>query len=518
MTKAATSPRTMRCAVYCRKSTEHGLDQEFNSLDAQREAGEAFIKMQAQEGWSCVPDRYEDGGFTGGNTDRPALQRLLADIDAGEVDCVVVQRVDRLSRSLLDFAKLLEQFEKRNVAFASVTQQFNTDSSMGRLVMNVLMSFAEFERQMISERTRDKIAAARRKGKWSGGPPVLGYDIDPKTRKLVVKPEEAERVRQLFHLYIEHQALLPVVREVDRRGWVNKRWVTKAGVERGGRRFDKATLSLLLKNVLFAGKVKYKREIHAGEHEAIVESQVWQQVQDLLQRNGRSGGAQTRNRHGALLKGLLRCRCCGWAMSHTFSKKDGRVAYRYYACLTAQKRGYDACPSKSVPAEEIETFVVEQIKAIGRDAALVKATIQEARKQVTESICQLRTEKSSLERELKRTHVELRKLATCTADDGVIARVAELNQRVRAGEQRLLAIRNGMVVLEDQQIDEREATRALAEFEPVWNALTSREQARIIQLLVREVSYDGGAGKIAISFHPNGLKALNDGAAQKAAA
>ena len=193
----ATAPAkpTVRCAIYTRKSTEDGLQQEFNSLDAQRDAGENYIRSQEGEGWQIIPDKYDDGGFTGGNMDRPALKRLMADIDAGKVDCVVVYKVDRLSRSLLDFSKLLETFEKRRVSFVSVTQQFNTANSMGRLMLNVLLSFAQFEREIISERTRDKIAATRRKGKWSGGMPLLGYDVDPKGSKLTVNDDEATRVR-----------------------------------------------------------------------------------------------------------------------------------------------------------------------------------------------------------------------------------------------------------------------------------------------------------------------------------
>ena len=212
-------PSQVRCAVYTRKSTSEGLDQEFNSLDAQREAAEAFIASQAHEGWICLPTRYDDGGFSGATIDRPALRRLLADIEAGKIDCVVTYKVDRLSRSLLDFAKLMETFDKHQVSFASVTQQFNTAQSMGRLVLNVLLSFAQFEREIISERTRDKMAATRRKGKWSGGRPLLGYDLDPLHRKLVVNEEEASRVREIFRLFLKKRALWPVVKELHHRGW-----------------------------------------------------------------------------------------------------------------------------------------------------------------------------------------------------------------------------------------------------------------------------------------------------------
>jgi len=217
----------VRCAVYTRKSTEEGLEQEFNSLDAQRESAEAFIRSQTHEGWTCLPERYDDGGFTGGNMERPALKRLLTDIAAGKVDLVVCYKVDRLSRSLLDFAKMMEAFERHGVSFVSVTQQFNTATSMGRLVLNVLLSFAQFEREIIAERTRDKVAATRRKGKWAGGTPLLGFDLDPRGGRLLVNDDEAIRVRAIFALYLEHQALLPVVQELERRGWVGKRWQTR---------------------------------------------------------------------------------------------------------------------------------------------------------------------------------------------------------------------------------------------------------------------------------------------------
>ena len=213
----------LRCAIYTRKSTEEGLQQEFNSLDAQREAGEAFIVSQKQEGWQVVADHFDDGGYTGGNMDRPALKRLLAAVESRSVDCVVVYKVDRLSRSLMDFARIIEVFDQNGVSFVSVTQQFNTTTSIGRLTLIILLSFAQFEREIISERTRDKMSAARRKGKWIGGHPVLGYDIDPKGGRIVVNPEEAEQVRTLFGLYLELGSLLPVLQEAERRGLLTKR-------------------------------------------------------------------------------------------------------------------------------------------------------------------------------------------------------------------------------------------------------------------------------------------------------
>src|SRR5437660_4353375 len=232
----------MRCAIYTRKSTEEGLDRDFNSLDAQRESAEAYILSQRQAGWTALAERYDDGGYTGANLDRPALERLLVDIEAGLVDCVLVYKVDRLSRSLLDFARLMSTFEQRGVNLISVTQQFNTTASMGRLTLHILLSFAEFERSLICERTRDKMSAARRKGKWVGGVPVLGYDVAAGGGRLVVNPEEARRVQALFAFYLQHRSLDVVLEEVQARQWTTKEWSTRDGKEHLGRPFTKPTL------------------------------------------------------------------------------------------------------------------------------------------------------------------------------------------------------------------------------------------------------------------------------------
>jgi site-specific DNA recombinase len=366
MSKSPEAPaqRVVRCAIYTRKSTEEGLEQEFNSLHAQRESAEAYIKSQKQAGWICLPQHYDDGGFTGGNLDRPALKRLLADVDKGLIDCLVVYKVDRLSRSLLDFAKIMEAFEKRQVAFVSVTQMFSTATSMGRLVLNVLLSFAQFEREIISERTRDKIAAARRKGKWVGGKPLLGYDVNPIGCKLVVNEEEAARVRTIFELYLKHQGLISVVAVLLKKKWMTKRWQTRRGHFRGGQRFTKSSLHHLLTNPVYPGKVKYKKEVHPGEHQAIVAPDVWQQVQDMLRQLG--PGTNVRTESHALLKGILRCKPCGFAMTPAFASKNGGKRYRFYACVNALKRGRQVCPSRYLPALAIEGMVIEQIREFAK--------------------------------------------------------------------------------------------------------------------------------------------------------
>ena len=268
----------VRCAIYTRKSTEEGLSQAFNSLDAQREAAEAYILSQREQGWAALPERYDDGGFTGGNMDRPALRQLLTDIDNGGIDCVIVYKVDRLSRSLLDFARILDSFEQRKVSFVSVMQQFNTSMSLGRLTLNILLSFAQFEREIIAERTRDKMSAARRKGKWVGGMPVLGYDVAPQGGRLVVNRPEAEQVRSIFELYRDSGCWASVLQRLSQNGWTTKQWMTKSGKLHRGRPFNRSTLMALLGNVIYTGQIRHQGQLYPGEQEAILNRALWDEV------------------------------------------------------------------------------------------------------------------------------------------------------------------------------------------------------------------------------------------------
>ena len=522
MSKRDDSPPTLRCAIYTRKSTEDGLEQEFNSLDAQRDAGEAYIASQKSEGWVCLADHYDDGGFTGGNMERPALQRLLADIEAGKVDCIVVYKVDRLSRSLIDFSKIMDVLERRSVSFVSVTQQFNTSTSMGRLMLNVLLSFAQFEREMISERTRDKIAATRRKGKWSGGMPMLGYDVDARGGRLHVNDDEAARVREIFELYLNRLSLIEVVKELDARGWTTKRWTTRKGHERGGKPFNKNSLFKLLTNRIYLGKITYKDEAYDGEHPAIVDEDIFERAQRLLKRNGRSGAPYVRNRFGAVLKGLVRCVPCECGMVPTHATKTtsggGNKRYRYYVCQNAQSRGWHNCPSPSVPAPELERFVVDQVKAIGKDTNLLAETLEESRRQREEAIGKLEDEKRTLERELHRHNAELRELAAKGRSNGVTTdRMADVQDRIKIAEQRTTEVREQIVALSRELVDAREVGEACSLFDPLWDTLTAREQARILHLLIERIDYDGVNGTVSITFHPTGIKTLADELAQQEA-
>ena len=439
---AAAPLSRVRCAIYGRKSVEERTATDFGSIEAQREACENFVKSQASLGWTALPTRYDDEGFTGANVDRPALARLLADIEAGNVDAVVVYKIDRLSRSIADFVRLMETFDRMGVAFVSVTQQFNTSTSVGRLTLNLLTVFAQFERETISERTRDKMRAARRRGKFTGGALLLGFDRAPEGRRLVVNEAEADRVRAIFDLYLELRSLTAVVAEVRSRGWSTKSWVTKQDRTVPVRQMTRTYVAHLLKNPAYVGKVRIDGEVFLAEHSAIVEEKVFDAAQRLLGENARTGGRDVRNKHHMMLTGLIHCASCDRPMVPTYTKKRGRL-FRYYVCRRTREEGWGACPTKSVPATQIEGLVVEQIRAIGRDPEVFEATLDAA--------------------------------------------------RARA---------------EGAAVDAEDLRRALSLWDDVWAALTLKEQARVAALLLERVAYDGANGKVALTFRPDGVKAL----------
>jgi site-specific DNA recombinase len=350
--------KPLRCAIYTRKSTEHGLELEFNSLDAQREACEAYIKSQVHDGWAALPARYDDPAYSGGNLERPALQKLLSDIDAGRVDVVVVYKIDRLTRSLADFAKLVEAFDKKSISFVAVTQQFNTTTSMGRLTLNVLLSFAQFERELSSERVRDKVAASRQKGKWTGGGVPLGYDV--KDKKLVVNAAEANKVRTIFERYLEVKCLRRLKADLDERHIVSKRRTNSSGAPSGGMPLTFGPLAYLLKNRTYLGEMGHKGKWFTGEHAAIIDPALFNAVQELLKSNSVTR-RQQRSDNKFLLTGML-FGDCGNRMSPSFTSKRG-VRYRFYvssAILTAH--GSQTALVRRVSAPELETGIIVALR------------------------------------------------------------------------------------------------------------------------------------------------------------
>jgi site-specific DNA recombinase len=365
--EAGTRPtrRKLRCAVYTRKSSEEGLDMDFNSLDAQRESCEAYVASQKAEGWALVADNYDDGGFSGGTLERPALKRLLADVEAGKVDVIVVYKIDRLSRSMLDFLNLVELFENHGVTFVSVTQSFNTKDAMGRMALNILVTFAQFERELIGERIRDKVAASRRRGKWMGGWAPLGYEV--RDRKLVIHPEDAERVRSIFRRFLQLKSATLLARELVAAGTTN----------RYGHLLDKGVLYRLLSNRVYIGEAVHKGTSYLGEHEPIIDQTLWEQVHAILKVSPRTRAGTARAQTPAPLKGLL-FGPDGAAMSPTHTRKSGKL-YRYYISQTAMKRGAD-CTVGPVPAGEIERIVLGQVRHLMRTPEVIVQTWRAARK------------------------------------------------------------------------------------------------------------------------------------------
>ncbi|MEN6386032.1 MAG: recombinase family protein [Phycisphaerales bacterium] len=502
--------KIVRCAIYTRKSTEEGLEQDYNSLDAQRDAAEAYIKSQKHEGWVCLPEKYDDGGYTGGNLDRPAAQRLLADVEDGKIDCIVVYKVDRLSRSLMDFARIIEILDKNNVSFVSVTQQFNTTTSMGRLTLNILLSFAQFEREIISERTRDKIAGARRKGKWTGGYPILGYDIlrQPGGSKLVINKAEAQRVKQIFKKYLETGSLMATLKWLDEMKWSNKQYrKTKEGIPKPPARFAKSSLQRLLTNVIYIGRIPHKENVYEGEHQAIIDEGLFSQVQSLLKMNRRSGGPH-RNKYNALLKGLVRCKHCGCAMSHHTVMKDNK-GYRYYVCINAQKRGWDTCASPSLPASELEEFVIGQIRSLRKDDMFLSEVLEKAQEKLYAQLEQNEELHKKAEMEVKPLVRSLGQISAQAVFDSKAAdKLSELQEEIKQKEQYITSLNEKIIAAKKRMLNTDEMTGAIEAFDPIWKSLTPHEQGKLIKLLVQQVEFDGEKQEVTVIFHPTGIKSL----------
>jgi site-specific DNA recombinase len=494
----AADPDARRCAIYTRKSTSAGLEQDFNSLDAQREACVAYIKRQP--GWALLDDRYDDGGFTGANIERPAFQRLLADIGTGKIDVVVVYKVDRLSRSLLDFAKLMERFGVAGASFVSVTQNFSTADAMGRLTLNMLMSFAEFEREMIGERTRDKIAAQRRRGKWTGGTVPLGYTVQEK--KLVVNDLEAVLVREVFSLYLQQRSTVAVARLLNESNRSTKRHVAANGRLREARRWTKADVTRLLRNPVYAGYMRSNGELYEGENPPIVNRETYSKVHGLLEDAARPTKDRGRNAD-YVLRGLLQCACCGSALTPA-STRRGRKEYRYYRCTKRDKEGKEACPSSPLPAGAIEEYVIERLREAveaGSLAAEVEASVKERLKGRQKDLV---TERKKLPAQIAALSAEGKRLLATMADvDGVARRLAEdrlqgLGNELGRCERRLARVERELAAIEKTEIESSWLARCLNDFTAIWDFLTPENRGRLLRAVVQRVEVDEPANKVKV--------------------
>ena len=507
---AVSAPAVTRAAIYTRKSTDEGLASDFNTLDNQRDRSEAYIA--SQDCWEVVADRYDDGGFSGGTIERPALKQLLADVEAGKINAIVVYRLDRMSRSLLDFNNIHHLLEKHGVALVSVTESINTRSPGGRMMINVLLSFAQYERELGAERTRHKIHSARKKGKWTGGRPVLGYDATD--GHLIINADEAALVTAIFDLYIELESLIAAVQELNRRGWRQKKWTTKAGRDHGGNPWNKTSLRTLLTNPLYIGKQKLGDETFPGEHKAIVQKKLFDRAQNLMSGNRDGSRGPHRNAAGFLLRGLLRCSACDAAMTPSSTKTRGKL-YGYYTCTHAQKQGHGTCPSKSIPASKVEDLIVDQVRRIGADPQLQDETFRAAVAQVKDKRRGLKRERKMLKRDLANCSNDVGRLVdgvtrtSGPAAEAITGQLQKAQEQVQTLDARLGEIGEELAALKAQEVDRDDLTMALEDFSPIWDALVISERERVLRLLVERIDYDGGTGEMSIQWRLSGFAQLS---------
>jgi site-specific DNA recombinase len=409
---------------------------------------------------------------------------------------------------------MLDFFERHNVSFVSVSQRFDTSTPIGRMTLQILMSFGEFERQIIAERTRDKIHAARRRGRWTGGMPPLGYDVAPEGGKLTINKDEAALVRQIFQLYADRPSLVEVAQEANRCCLRRKSWTTKDGKRRKAKPWDRKTLSNFLRDPIYVGKIRLGDEIFTGEHRGIVPKALFDKVQRLLDRNHRDRGASTRNKHGALLRGLLRCTACNAAMTFTWAKNPRGRAYRYYRCQSAQRNGHATCPAPSIAADKIEAFVVEEIRHIGADAALQEETFRQAALQIKAHRRGLKLEAKHVRSDLTKAKSEVERLTTTlsrtagTAADAVVSELGKAQERKHQLETRQRQIREELSSLDTQAVNRDELARALEAFDPIWEVLLTPERERVLRLLIDRIDYDGGTDKLQINWRLAGFGQL----------
>ncbi|MCL4854736.1 MAG: recombinase family protein, partial [Bryobacteraceae bacterium] len=378
--------------------------------------------------------------------------------------------------------------------------------------LNILLSFAQFEREIIGERTKDKMSAARRKGKWVGGNLVLGYDVTAEGGALVVNETEAARVREIFQMYLDYGSLIPVVENLHGRGWRMKAWTTREGRQVGGSQFTKNKLYNLLTNVIYTGKVDYGGEIYEGEHARIIDDETFTRVQETLRRNGRRGGRNVRNKYSALLKGIVRCDTCDAGMIHTYTKKQNRL-YRYYVCVNAHQRGWNKCQTRAVSAQALENAVVSQLGGIGRNPAIVGEILRQISEERGHSTAELQREQAAIEKKLERTTLDMGGLGVLASSTGSAAnsamdRLAELHTRAEDQERQLAEVRQKIAAAGTHNIDADHLDQALRNFDQLWEQMTTWERERFIRALVVQIRYNGTTGRVTVGFRSAGIRSL----------
>lgn len=522
-------------AIYCRKSIEEEREEEkqgkslvadsngqqvrslghFGSLKSQRSYGENLIKSRAAMGWEVYPGHFDDDGFSGGDTDRPALQRLLRDAEKGRFKVVVVYRLDRLSRSIRDFLELVDKFDKYGVTLVSVTESFDTSTSIGRLIVMILMSFAQFEREVIGERTRDKLAMAARNGRRLCAIPILGYDLIKK--QLIKNVPEAKIVKELFETYLKMRSLSQVIHYANSRGYRTKRWETQEGLTRGGKPLSKTTLVYMFDNCVYTGKIRHKGEIYPGLHEGIIEPALFEAVGALLREN--QNGVQNRSSrrkdpHLFLLKHLVKCGKCGAMMSPHY---NGR-GVTYYKCHKIMKLDKTACVNKAANAPALHQLTLERLRFLGRNAEIVEKIVDRARAMTSADLPQKRAERDRLRLRAGQVETEIRNLVAVIARDGTgAANLGSLTSRIAELERERAAMNEATILL-DAEIEslagetiEADLVRAsLLRFDELFGQLEAREQQELIRLIVKEIVYDGSGeeGRVQINLRPLPLQGL----------
>jgi len=496
----------VRCAIYTRKSTEDGLEQEFNTLDAQRESCENYINSQKSRGWDIIPTLYDDGGFTGANIERPAYSRLISDIKDNLVDMVVVYKVDRLSRSLGDFANIMELFDKNKVGFVSVTQYFDTSSSIGRMTLNILITFAQFEREMISERIRDKMSRSRQKGKYMGGQSVLGYDVVDK--KLIINEEEQYQINRIFEFYKNGKSINNIVKIINDYGWTTKQWITKRGHLTGGKAFKKQVLYTILKNPLYIGKIRHKNNIYEGEHKAIIPQKLFDDVQAKLKKNATNLRTTFHSRTPYMLRGLLMCSSCGSKMILTYTKKKTKK-YTYYTCLNAVKNGRSQCANKSVPTHKMDDFIVNHITQITSDPQFLNRFVNEYSNQRNNEIDNIVAELKGLTLKQASFQIERDGLiqSNIKANDETFIMVQDHISKISS---RIDYLNSKKIVLGSTDMNAGDITVILNQFFPIWDKLSPDEQNKILDKLFEQIFWDGESERLDFHYSPLGLQLLQN--------